>query len=130
MTNTVSDLAHLGEQSEGNDPGRGRSDDPNPSVDPSEREFGPSGIALSSYRFPTGWFIVGFASDLAAGQVKRMHYFGQELVMFRTESGAVNVLDAYCLHLGANMGVGGTVEGNTSSARGTAGNGGATAPMR
>jgi phenylpropionate dioxygenase-like ring-hydroxylating dioxygenase large terminal subunit len=31
--------------------------------------------------------------------------------MFRTESGAVNVLDAYCLHLGANIGVGGTVEG-------------------
>jgi hypothetical protein len=29
--------------------------------DPSEREFGPSGISLSPYRFPTGWFIVGFA---------------------------------------------------------------------
>jgi hypothetical protein len=26
--------------------------------DPSEREFGQSGIALSTYRFPTGWFIV------------------------------------------------------------------------
>jgi phenylpropionate dioxygenase-like ring-hydroxylating dioxygenase large terminal subunit len=82
-----------------------------PPADPSEREFGPSGIALSPYRFPTGWFIVGFASDLAAGQVKRMHYFGEELVMFRTASGVVNVLDAYCLHLGANMGVGGTVDG-------------------
>ena len=31
--------------------------------------------------------------------------------MFRTESGQVHVLDAYCQHLGANMGVGGTVEG-------------------
>lgn len=80
-------------------------------LDPSEREFGPSGIGLSKYRFPTGWFIVGFASDLAPGQVRRMHYFGEELVMFRTASGRVNVLDAYCLHLGANMGVGGTVEG-------------------
>ena len=39
------------------------------SIDPSEREFGPSGISLSPYRFPTGWFIVGFASDLAAGEV-------------------------------------------------------------
>jgi len=82
-----------------------------PSIDPSEREFGPGGISLSKYRFPTGWFIVGFASDLAPGQVKRAHYFGEELVIFRTESGALNVLDAYCLHLGANMGVGGTVEG-------------------
>ncbi|MGZ8748092.1 MAG: aromatic ring-hydroxylating oxygenase subunit alpha, partial [Mycobacterium sp.] len=82
-----------------------------PQIDPSEREFGPSGISLSTYRFPTGWFIVGFASELEAGQVKRAHYFGEELVMFRTKSGKVNVLDAYCLHLGANMGVGGTVEG-------------------
>lgn len=40
-----------------------------------------------------------------------MHYFGEELVLFRTKSGKVNVLDAYCQHLGANMGVGGTVEG-------------------
>ena len=82
-----------------------------PTIDPSEREFGPSGISLSKYRFPTGWFIVGFASELDNGQVKRAHYFGEELVIFRTASGKVNVLDAYCLHLGANMGVGGTVEG-------------------
>ena len=81
------------------------------SGDPSEREFGPTGIRLSTYRFPTGWFVVGFASDLAAGQVKRAHYFGEELVIFRTESGQINVLDAYCQHLGANLGVGGTVEG-------------------
>jgi len=80
-------------------------------TDPSEREFGPGGISLSTYRFPTGWFIVGFASDLADGQVKRAHYFGEELVIFRTESGRLNVLDAYCQHLGANMAVGGTVEG-------------------
>ena len=79
--------------------------------DPSEREFGQAGIALSTYRFPTGWFIVAFASDLDAGQVKRLHYFGEELVLFRTESGQVHVMDAYCQHLGANLGVGGTVEG-------------------
>ena len=84
---------------------------PDSTIDPSEREFGPSGISLSKYRYPTGWFIVGFASELAPGQVKRAHYFGEELVIFRTASGKVNVLDAYCQHLGANMGVGGTVEG-------------------
>ena len=80
------------------------------SLDPSDQEFG-SGIALSKYRFPTGWFIVAFASDLAVGEVKRAHYFGEELVMFRTQSGQVHVMDAYCQHLGANMGVGGEVEG-------------------
>ena len=93
-------------------------------------EFGPTGIALSTYRFPTGWFIVAFASDLAPGQVKRAHYFGEELVLFRTASGKVHVLDAYCQHLGANMGVGGRSRANTSSAPGTAGSGGAMAAMR
>ena len=93
MTHTISDSA------------------PESAGDPSEREFGQAGIALSTYRFPTGWFIVAFASDLAAGQVKRSHYFGEELVLFRTESGRVHVMDAYCQHLGANLGVGGTVEG-------------------
>src|SRR3977135_4626262 len=80
-------------------------------IDPPEREFGSGGSRLSTYRFPSGWFIVGFASELAPGQVKRAHYFGEELVIFRAASGQVNVLDAYCQHLGANMGVGGTVEG-------------------
>src|SRR5215471_21095842 len=84
---------------------------PDSAQDPSEREFGQSGIALSTYRFPTGWFIVAFASDLAAGQVKRVHYFGEEMVLFRTASGNMHVLDAYCQHLGANLGVRGTVEG-------------------
>ena len=32
-------------------------------------------------------------------------------MLFRTESGQVHVMDAYCQHLGANLGVGGTVEG-------------------
>src|ERR1700730_10445863 len=82
-----------------------------PTLDRLEREFGPSGISLSTYRIPTGGLLVGFASELAAGQVKRAHYFGEELVIFRTASGQINVLDAYCQHLGANMGAGGTVEG-------------------
>ncbi|WP_297793357.1 Rieske 2Fe-2S domain-containing protein, partial [Mycobacterium sp.] len=93
MTDTISDSA------------------PESAEDPSEREFGQGGIALSTYRFPTGWFIVAFGSDLAPGQVKRAHYFGEELVLFRTESGQVHVMDAYCQHLGANLAVGGTVEG-------------------
>jgi nitrite reductase/ring-hydroxylating ferredoxin subunit len=43
----------------------------------------------------------------------RLSYFGQELVAFRGEDGKVSVLDAYCPHLGAHLGVGGTVVGNT-----------------
>ncbi|WP_269147852.1 hypothetical protein [Mycobacterium leprae] len=36
--------------------------------DASERKFGSTGIALSTYRFSTGWFIVGFSSDLTVGR--------------------------------------------------------------
>lgn len=37
---------------------------------------------------------------------------GEVFAVFRGEDGTVNVLDAYCPHLGANMGVGGVVKGN------------------
>ncbi|MGE4605464.1 MAG: Rieske 2Fe-2S domain-containing protein, partial [Myxococcota bacterium] len=39
--------------------------------------------------------------------------FGREMVLFRTESGQARVLDAHCRHLGAHLGVGGTVAGES-----------------
>lgn len=71
-----------------------------------------SPLAVSSYRYPTGWFVVAWSSDVAPGDVKRLHYFGRELVCFRTEGGEASVLDAYCQHLGGHLGVGGHVEGD------------------
>jgi 3-ketosteroid 9alpha-monooxygenase subunit A len=64
---------------------------------------------------PTGWFQVGWSDELGeagGGLIKNMRYFGQDLVMFRGVSGQVVVLDAYCAHMGANLGIGGTVCGN------------------
>ena len=63
------------------------------------------------FPIPSGWFPVGASSDLAAGAVRRLQYFGRELVLFRTEAGEAHVLDGYCPHLGAHLGVGGRVEG-------------------
>lgn len=37
---------------------------------------------------------------------------GQELVVFRDTKGLAHVLDAYCPHMGANLGVGGRVVGD------------------
>lgn len=62
---------------------------------------------------PNGWFSVCYSDELAVGEVKSMHYFGEELVAFRDEAGAPHVLDAFCPHLGANLGVGGKVEGTS-----------------
>jgi nitrite reductase/ring-hydroxylating ferredoxin subunit len=70
-----------------------------------------SPIALSANRYPTGWFQVAWSDELAAGESKLLHYFGEDFVIWRGESGGVHALDPYCLHLGANLGVGGKVEG-------------------
>jgi len=61
-------------------------------------------------RYPTGWFFIDFSAELEAGQVKPVQAFGQELVLFRAEDGTAALLDAFCPHMGAHLGHGGTVE--------------------
>ena len=62
---------------------------------------------------PYGWYCIALSSELNAGEVKPLHYFGKDLVLFRTECGEAKVLDAFCPHLGAHLGHGGTVVENT-----------------
>lgn len=62
-------------------------------------------------RYPRGWFAVGYEDEIGVAEVKPLRVFGRDLVMFRTEQGAFRVLDAHCPHLGAHLGVGGTVQG-------------------
>jgi phenylpropionate dioxygenase-like ring-hydroxylating dioxygenase large terminal subunit len=62
---------------------------------------------------PFGWFCVGYSDELAVGDVRAVHYFGRDLVLFRNEPGDVGLLDAYCPHLGAHLGHGGVVEGDS-----------------
>jgi nitrite reductase/ring-hydroxylating ferredoxin subunit len=63
--------------------------------------------------YPNGWFQVAYADEVAPGVVVPLEYFGQELIAFRDEAGAIAVLDAYCPHLGAHLGFGGKIEGGT-----------------
>ncbi len=63
--------------------------------------------------YPNGWFAVAWSSDVREGEVRRARVFDQELVIFRTRSRAVHVLDAYCPHLGAHLAEGGRVVGET-----------------
>jgi len=60
---------------------------------------------------PTGWFQIGWSDELRPGDVTPMRYFGQDLVAYRAESGRLVVLNAYCEHLGAHLGHGGSVAG-------------------
>ena len=63
--------------------------------------------------YPTGWYLLCRSDELATGEVKPMHYFGRDLVAYRTESGEAVVVDAHCPHLGAHLGYGGTVVGES-----------------
>ena len=64
-------------------------------------------------RYPRGWFIVATSAELAAGEVRPLRYWGRDLVLFRGESGQAVVLDAFCPHLGAHLGHGGCVQGDS-----------------
>jgi phenylpropionate dioxygenase-like ring-hydroxylating dioxygenase large terminal subunit len=63
--------------------------------------------------YPNGWFAIEHASELRAGDVKPIHALGRDFALFRGEDGRARAVDAYCPHLGAHLGRGGRVEGNT-----------------
>ena len=62
------------------------------------------------FAMPSGWFAVAESPDLAMGQTTAAYYFDTHLVLWRDVTGAAHVMDAFCPHLGAHLGHGGTVE--------------------
>ncbi|MEJ5256538.1 MAG: Rieske 2Fe-2S domain-containing protein [Acidimicrobiales bacterium] len=68
---------------------------------------------MSRYPFPVpfGWFQVAWDHELAPGQVLPRYYFARHLVLWRDERGSVHLQDAFCPHLGAHLGHGGSVKG-------------------
>lgn len=60
---------------------------------------------------PEGWFALGWSDEFEARKIVARRYFGQDLAIARTESGRLVAFDAYCPHMGANLTVGGRVEG-------------------
>jgi nitrite reductase/ring-hydroxylating ferredoxin subunit len=68
---------------------------------------------LSRYPFPVpfGWFSIGYPEDFPVARPRPLYYFDRHLVAWRDEPGALHVMDAFCPHLGAHLGHGGTVSG-------------------
>jgi nitrite reductase/ring-hydroxylating ferredoxin subunit len=60
---------------------------------------------------PDGWFCLGLADEFKPGTVATRRIAGQDLVVYRTRGGDLNVIRPYCPHLGAHLGNGGTVAG-------------------
>ncbi|MDG1330860.1 MAG: Rieske 2Fe-2S domain-containing protein [Crocinitomicaceae bacterium] len=61
--------------------------------------------------FPNGWFTIELSGNLKKGQLLAREFCGQEVIIFRTESGKAVVMEAYCPHMGAHFAHGGKVEG-------------------
>ncbi|MGW1682690.1 Rieske 2Fe-2S domain-containing protein [Saccharopolyspora sp. NPDC002376] len=62
-------------------------------------------------RFARGWHCLGLAEQYKDGQPHAVEAFGTKLVVFQSEDGELNVLDAYCRHMGGDLSQG-TVKGN------------------
>ena len=61
------------------------------------------------FPIPFGWFCVGHPEEFPAGEARALYYLARHLVGWRDHDGALHVQDAFCPHLGAHLGHGGTV---------------------
>jgi 3-ketosteroid 9alpha-monooxygenase subunit A len=61
-------------------------------------------------RFARGWHCLGLADGFRDGKPHAVEAFGTKLVVFATADGTLNVLDAYCRHMGGDLSQG-TVKG-------------------
>lgn len=64
-------------------------------------------------RFARGWHCVGLAEDFRDGQPHAVNAFGTRLVVFADSHGDLQVLDAYCRHMGGDLSRGGSVKGDS-----------------
>jgi 3-ketosteroid 9alpha-monooxygenase subunit A len=62
-------------------------------------------------RFARGWHCLGLADTFRDGKPHAVEAFGTKLVVFATGDGTLNVLDAYCRHMGGDLSQG-TVKGD------------------
>ncbi|WP_216897257.1 Rieske 2Fe-2S domain-containing protein [Nocardia alni] len=54
-------------------------------------------------RFARGWHCLGLVRDYSDGEPHSIQAFGTKLVVFRGADGSLNVLDAFCRHMGGDL---------------------------
>lgn len=66
--------------------------------------------SVNEVRLVNGWIPVMESFKLLPGKVKKAIIFGKDLIVTRSDDGKqVNVLEAYCPHLGAHLAIGGLI---------------------
>jgi cholesterol 7-dehydrogenase len=81
-----------------------------------KKQFHTSGISEARGHTPpvysNGWWKLCDSYEVPTGQHVNVRFRGQDVVVFRGDDGKIGVVDAYCPHLGAHLGIGGKVVGN------------------
>src|SRR5690606_5409454 len=62
---------------------------------------------LGPFTYPRGWLMVA-ASSSVTSIPSEGRFFGEDVVLYRGESGRAVMLNAYCPHMGAHLAVGST----------------------
>ena len=57
---------------------------------------------LGEFTYPRGWFMVGMAEDATKTPVG-VRFFGEDMVIYRGESGHAFMVEAYCPHMGTHL---------------------------
>ncbi len=63
--------------------------------------------------FSVGWYVLATLDEIKVRQILSRTFAGEDLVVFKTESGRIVAMDAYCKHMGSHLGHGGKIEGET-----------------
>jgi 3-ketosteroid 9alpha-monooxygenase subunit A len=50
-----------------------------------------------------GWMFIGLSKDYAKGKVTERTLMNEKCLVFRANSGSLNVVEPYCSHFGVNM---------------------------
>ena len=58
---------------------------------------------LGEFTFPRGWFMIARADEVSKKPLN-LRYFGQDMVLYRGDSGRLVLMDAYCPHMGTHIG--------------------------
>ena len=62
--------------------------------------------------YPHSWLPILDSDEIKKGETKSIFALGLDLVIYRGFSGRVYVLEAYCIHFGAHLGLIGNVVGD------------------
>jgi phenylpropionate dioxygenase-like ring-hydroxylating dioxygenase large terminal subunit len=69
------------------------------------------GPRTASLNLPAGWYLLALSTELQPRVVTTRKLGGEDVVLYRTQSGVAVAVAPWCPHLGAHLGHGGTVVG-------------------